>query len=107
MKRIISINDDMGDILDLALEYYASAKAKGQYLALTGNDLIDAYNACRAHNLRYDRVSNILRDDRLGVLSRPSNPSEWQEATLSEARDWIAREVWCKAVGDFNRRKLS
>ena len=58
-----------------------------------------AYFAAKRHGLRYDRRTHILRDDRLGELSRPSSPSEWPaEADLAETQEALCRSVWCDAV---------
>jgi len=58
---------------------------------------------CRAigYNLRYSRDTNIMRDSS-GWLSKPSSPSEWPEATLAEAQEYIANEIWCSAVTKYN-----
>lgn len=80
--------------------------ASPQYQRVDNAAVYDAYTTARRHNLRFNRKTNVLRDDRLGVLARPSNPSEWPEADLDEAREQIMREVWCSAVGAFNRANM-
>lgn len=54
------------------------------------------------NRLRYNTVSNVMRDDRLGVLSRPSNPAEWPEYSREDALFDMARSVWCDCVREHN-----
>lgn len=62
---------------------------------------------CRAigYNLRYNRKANVMRDSS-GWLSKPSVPSEWSEATPSEAREYLCQEIWCNAVRNYNRHNM-
>lgn len=57
-----------------------------------------AYAANVRRGLRVVRSKWETRDNRLGVLSRPSNLSEWPECTEFDARFELARHVWCDAV---------
>lgn len=64
--------------------------------------LPDAYSAAERANLRYDCATNIMSDNRLGELARPSNPSEWEPASKDDAKEYLARRVWGDAVRRFN-----
>lgn len=77
--------------------------ASPHYANVCDKRVFDAYQKARKYNLRYNRKTNILRDNRLGVLSRPSSPSDWPEATPDETREYLCREVWCDAVAQYNR----
>lgn len=55
------------------------------------------YKRAETRRLRYDRARNIMRDD-TGILSMPVEPSSWTEASVDEAREYLARHIWAKAV---------
>lgn len=80
--------------------------AAPKYAAICDGRILDAYNAARKANLRFNRKTNILRDNAIGVLSRPVTPSEWPEATRDEVREALMDEVWCQAVSAFNREQM-
>lgn len=62
----------------------------------------DSYFAAIRANLRYNRKSNVMRDDS-GILARPSEPSLWSEATLTESYEHMTRKIWSGAVRRLNR----
>ena len=64
--------------------------------------LDQAFDKACTRDLRYNTKSNIIRDSRTGVLSRPSNPSEWEECSREDALFYLAREVWCNAIRKAN-----
>lgn len=80
--------------------------AAPRYEMICNRRILDAYNAARKENLRFHRKTNILRNNRLGILSRPVTPYEWPEATRDEAREALMDEVWCQAVSAFNREQM-
>jgi hypothetical protein len=100
--RVMKIRDDMGSILEMSFDIAKAARDAGRYTQICDGKVYDAYLRAVENNLRYDRKTNVMRDNRLGELSRPSNPSEWSEATANEAREYMARQVWCDAVRVFN-----
>lgn len=73
-----------------------------QYMAVDNGLVYEAYLRARRYNLRIDRIRNIVRDNRLGIISRPVNSSEWPEATPDEAREALCHEIWCDAVRAYN-----
>lgn len=101
---IIKAKDCCGKLLPLAYEYMRKAHRQGRYLEINEADVLDSYYKARDQNLRYNRKTNILRDNRLGILSEPSNRSEWSIATVDEAIDAISHEIWCNAVSTYNRK---
>ena len=102
---ILKISDGILS-LDSLFEYCEDRRIKSPHYNKVDNDLVyTAYIKAKAQNLRYDRKRNIMRDDRLGVLSRPSNPSEWQEASFHEALTYLMRHLWAKAVREYNIKK--
>jgi len=101
--KTIEIVNDMGEVYIIALSIMSRAHDCGRYINVQADRVLDAYNAARNRNLRYNRVTNIMRDDRLGILSRPSDPSQWEKASLNDTREYLAREVWCNAVAQYNR----
>lgn len=94
--------------LERIFAHCAARRAKSpQYVNVDDRAVYESYKRARAHNLRYNRKTNILRDNRLGVLARPSDPSDWPEASLEEAREYLCDEIWCDAVRAFNVAKMS
>ena len=77
------------------------ARVTGKYLH-AWRYLEAAYREAIIHNLRVDRRTWIMRDNRIGILSQPVNLSEWPECTPEDARDSLAWEVWCSAVQLYN-----
>lgn len=73
-----------------------------QYIKIDNGMVYDSYRRARANGLRFNRKTNVMRDNRLGILSRPTNPSEWDEATPEEAREQLCHEIWCDAVRAYN-----
>lgn len=55
------------------------------------------YRRAESRRLSYDRARNIMRDE-TGILSMPVEPSSWTEATVDDAREYLARHIWAKAV---------
>lgn len=96
MKRVIDLTGvDFNDLWQFCLDRVAR---NGEYRNALPY-VAPAFFAARRANLRYDRRTHILRDDRLGELSRPSKPSEWpQEADPEETQEALCRSVWCDAV---------
>ena len=63
----------------------------------------DAYDAARKNKLRFSRHNWTLRDNRLGCIMRPCRASDFPDpATLEEAREQLAHEVWGDAVRRYN-----
>jgi hypothetical protein len=56
-----------------------------------------AYNAAIKNKLRFDRSKWTMRDDRLGVIEKPTNLSDWPECTYRDAKNSMAREIWSTA----------
>lgn len=97
------------DHLDLESLFAFCADRRVQsphYVNVDDGRIYSAYLEARKDNLRYNRKTNVMRDDRLGVLARPSDPSEWEEATVDETREYLCREIWCSAVAQFNREHM-
>lgn len=57
-----------------------------------------AYAANISRGLRMLRSKWETRDNRLGMLARPVDLSDWPECTEFDARFELARHVWCDAV---------
>jgi hypothetical protein len=76
-----------------------------QYNAITDDRIRASFCRAIGYNLRYCRETNIMRDSS-GWLSKPSAPSEWPEATLKAAQEYIANEIWCSAVTSYNRETM-
>jgi hypothetical protein len=66
----------------------------------------DAYRVNVTRNLRINRDTWIMRDNGVGVLSQPSNLSDWPECSIADARFELARHVWCDAVRVSNGGQL-
>ena len=100
--RVISVANNAIDV-DSLFEYCAARRrANPHYVNVDDGLVYESYKIACSHNLRYDRKTNILRDDKIGEWARPSNPAEWEEATLDEAREALMRHIWCKAVRQYN-----
>lgn len=95
LKNMVAIQD--------VFDHCAKRRESSRYINICDRRVYDAYQKCRGYNLRYNRKTNIMRDDRLGILSRPSVPSEWKEASVEEAQYYLCQEVWCNAVSQYNR----
>lgn len=65
-----------------------------------------AFAANARRELRIQRSKWIVRDNRLGELSRPSNLSDWPECTIDDAMFELARHVWCDCVRVANGGEL-
>ena len=103
---LVTIKAEWLDMSEL-FEFCADRRAASpHYVNVCDRRVYDSYIAARKHNLRYNRKTNIMRDDRLGVLEHPSVPSEWDECDSDEARENLMREIWCAAVGQFNRESI-
>ena len=57
-----------------------------------------AYCIAESYRARIDRKTWVMRDDRIGELSRPVSVTDWPECTPEDARESLARHVWAKAV---------
>lgn len=66
-------------------------------------NLYDAYQAARRNKLRFNRKTHVLRDDRLGVISRPKDPMGLAEASVDAARLELISRIWCDAVRAHNK----
>ena len=57
-----------------------------------------AYCLSESYRARIDRKTWVMRDDRIGELSRPVSVTDWPECTPDDARESLARHVWAMAV---------
>ena len=76
-----------------------------QYSAITDDRIRASFCRAIGYNLRYCCKTNVMRDSS-GWLSKPSAPSEWPEATLAEAQEYVANEIWCSAVTKYNQETI-
>ena len=84
-------------------EYCAQKrKQRPEYKHIHEGYIYAAERRAKLDNLRYDRKRNIMRCDSLGWISKPSSPSEWEQATREEAQQYLMQQIWSDAVREFN-----
>ena len=79
---------------------YAAARVEKnpEYRRAYNVFLWKAYCLSESQRVRIDRKTWVMRDDRIGELSRPVSVTDWPECTPEDARESLACHIWAKAV---------
>ena len=76
--------------------------SEGKYNKVSDLMVYDAWISAKRQNLRYNRKTNIMLDDRLGVIERPVDSDGMPTCSRDEAQSNLMREIWGAACADYN-----